>query len=86
MIGDTEDVTFVYENIPGAKDASAVLGSGFFTVPCDNVPTISLTFGGTAFDIAPDIFNFGELFEGSPDCVGGLAAEDLGKIALIYDL
>jgi len=78
LIGDTSDVTFVYENIPGAKDASSVLGDGFFTVPCDAVPTLSLTFGGTAFSISPETFNAGQLFEGGADCVGGLAGEDLG--------
>jgi len=78
LIGDTEDVLFVYENIPGAKDASSVLGDGFFTVPCDAVPTVSLTFAGTSFNISPETFNAGQLFEGGADCVGGLTGEDLG--------
>jgi len=78
LIGDSQDVLFVYENIPGAKDASSVLGDGFFTVPCDAIPTLSLTFGGTAFSISPETFNAGQLFEGGADCVGGLAGEDLG--------
>lgn len=71
-------MTFVYENIEGAKDASSVLGDGFFTVPCDNVPSLLLDFQGTTFTVSPETFNFGQLFEGGADCVGGLTGEDLG--------
>jgi hypothetical protein len=82
LIGDTQDVEFFYENVPGAKDASSAIGPGFFTVPCDAVPTLSLGFAGTTFSVSPDIFNLGQLFEGSADCVGGFMGEDLGQCPL----
>jgi cathepsin D len=84
IVGDTQDVLFFYENVPGAKDASSVLGPGFFTVPCNAVPTLSLGFAGTTFSVSPSIFNLGQLFEGGADCVGGLMGEDIGQNLLTY--
>ncbi|KAJ7982788.1 acid protease [Mycena polygramma] len=73
LIGDPTGVQFVYGGIPGAKDASAILGPGFFTVPCDSIPTTGIGLDDQLFDVAPEIFNLGVL-EGN-DCVGGLVSE-----------
>jgi len=78
VIGAPDDVAAIFAQVPGAEDASSTAGPGFFTVPCASVPTISLMFAGTAFDISPDILNLGEIEEGSSDCVAGLMAADLG--------
>jgi len=54
------------------------LSSSFrYLVPCDSVPDVSLTFGGTEFSISPDIFNLGLVSEGSNDCVGGIMGGDV---------
>ncbi|KAJ7020608.1 acid protease [Mycena alexandri] len=72
LIGDPEGVEIVYEAIPGAKDASEVIGPGFFTVPCNRIPTVGIELGNQLFNVAPAIFNLGVL-EGN-DCVGGLVS------------
>ncbi|KAJ7366117.1 acid protease [Mycena albidolilacea] len=89
VIGDDAGVKMLYSAIPGSKDASAILGPGFFTVPCDSVPTVGLTLvNGTLppdqflstgvesppFNIAPEFFNLGVL-QGN-DCVGGVVSAD----------
>jgi len=70
LLGDTEGVEILYSTIPGAKDASAILGEGFFTVPCNRIPTVGITLGNQIFNVAPAILNLGVL-EGN-DCVGGV--------------
>jgi hypothetical protein len=67
-------VGILYGSIPGAKDASAILGDGFFTVPCNATPTVGITLANQIFNVAPSIFNLGVL-EGN-DCVGGVVALD----------
>ncbi|KAK7060334.1 hypothetical protein VNI00_001099 [Paramarasmius palmivorus] len=73
ILGDDTNVAKFYAAIPGSKDASQTAGPGFFTVPCDAIPNISLTFGGKAFTVSPETFNLGLLSQGSNDCVGGIA-------------
>lgn len=74
LLGDPQGVLILYENIPGAKDASAVLGAGFFTVPCNRVPTVGVTLGNQIFNVSPTIFNLGVL--SGNDCVGGVVSMD----------
>ncbi|KAJ7592923.1 acid protease [Mycena floridula] len=78
IIGDTKAVKDMYAAIPGSKDASSSVGDGFYTVPCDSIPTISLTFGGKAFDVLASSFNLGLVQEGSKDCVGAITGSDVG--------
>lgn len=63
-----------YAAIPGSKDASATFAQGFYTFPCASTQRVSLTFGGKAFSIDPDLFNLGRLSARSPDCVGAIVA------------
>ncbi|KAK7048160.1 acid protease [Favolaschia claudopus] len=74
LIGDDQGVEILYSAIPGSKDASAILGPGFFTVPCNSIPTVGITLGNQIFNVAPAIFNLGVL-EGN-DCVGGVVSSD----------
>jgi len=79
VIGSTTAVAQFYSAIPGSKDASASVGAGYYTIPCNAIPTVSISFGGKAFDISPEIFNLGQATEGSSDCVGGIAASDAAE-------
>jgi len=45
------------------------------TVPCDAAPEMSLTFGGTEFNVAPDTFVLGA-GAGATHCLGGLSYND----------
>jgi cathepsin D len=74
MIGDPQGVEIVYSEIPGALDASSVLGPGFFVVPCNGLPTVGVTLGNQIFNVQPDIFNLGLLEDNL--CVGGLVSEE----------
>lgn len=65
----------LYATIPGSQ---RIRGGGsnsisLFTVPCNNIPTVSFTIGGQAFSIPPDVFNQGPVSQGSSQCVGGIA-------------
>ncbi|KAJ7742870.1 acid protease, partial [Mycena metata] len=93
LIGDPEGVEILYESIPGAKDASAIIGPGFFTVPCNRLPTVGIELGNQLFNVGPTIFNLGVL-EGN-DCVGGVVSMEgvpfwvLGdiflRVSLVFD-
>ncbi|KAJ7244233.1 acid protease [Mycena rebaudengoi] len=70
LLGDSQGTEILYSSIPGAKDASAIIGDGFFTVPCNRIPTVGITLGNQIFNVAPNIFNLG-ILQGN-DCVGGV--------------
>ncbi|KAF7982811.1 hypothetical protein HWV62_25743 [Athelia sp. TMB] len=76
IVGDSTNVAKLYKAIPGSKDASSSVGAGFYTVPCDSIPDISLTFNGQSFDISSTSFNLGPATSGSSDCVGGISSQD----------
>ncbi len=76
IIGDTNSVRALYARIPGSKDASNTIGAGFYTFPCNSIPNISMTFGGTAFPISPSLFNLGRVSRGSNDCVGAILGQN----------
>ncbi|KAJ7198489.1 hypothetical protein GGX14DRAFT_665703 [Mycena pura] len=66
---DPTGVEILYSAIPGAKDASEIIGEGFLTV-CNAIPTVGFTPENQIFNVAPTTFNLG-LLDGN-DCVGGL--------------
>lgn len=72
ILGDKADVAAFYGNVTGAKEIEGQ--SGMWSVPCDAVPTASLSFGGVSFEIDPNTFSLGLVESGSSDCVGGIAA------------
>jgi cathepsin D len=76
IVGDTATVNTFFKSITGAKDATNTVGAGFFTGPCNSIPTVSLTFGGKAFTIDPTILNLGQV--SSTLCVPGITGGDIG--------
>lgn len=75
MIGSAAGVRSFYVQIPGAKDAALVLGTGYYTIPCNGtLPTVSFTIAGREFKMDPATLNYGPISEGSNDCVGTLAS------------
>ncbi|KAF9221253.1 Asp-domain-containing protein [Gyrodon lividus] len=78
IVGMPSDVATLYQAI-GGTDASDTVGEGYYTFPCDSVPSVSLTFGGTSFPISPETFNLGTVSSGSSDCVGGIVGQDTGS-------
>ncbi|THH17604.1 hypothetical protein EW146_g3238 [Bondarzewia mesenterica] len=86
IVGDADTVAQFYDSVPGAEDASNTAGPGFFTFPCDSIPDVSLTFGGTDFPVSADTFNLGQLSAGSSQCIGGIAAANLGSFWVVGDI
>ncbi|KAF9221231.1 acid protease [Gyrodon lividus] len=78
IVGTPSDVATFYQAI-GGTDASNTVGEGYYTFPCDSVPSVSLTFGGASFPISPETFNLGQASSGSSDCVGGIVGQDTGS-------
>jgi cathepsin D len=80
IIGDPASVAQLYQAIPGAMDASSIIGDGVFVLPCNSIPTVSFTFNGTMFDISPELFNLGPVDSSMTDCVGAIMGQDTGGI------
>ncbi|TRM64838.1 aspartic peptidase domain-containing protein [Schizophyllum amplum] len=74
MIVPDEDATTIHQNIDGA----ALDQTNGFLVPCDTAQTLSLTFGGTSFDIDSRDLAFADLGDGSGMCVSGIQAGNVG--------
>ncbi|KAI0743998.1 acid protease [Daedaleopsis nitida] len=64
----------------GAIDGATLYDekNGFYSYPCDTPPTIAFTWGGSEWAISKDNVNLGQTKEGSGQCIGALAAQDLG--------
>ncbi|THH07178.1 hypothetical protein EW145_g3565 [Phellinidium pouzarii] len=87
LIGDTKNVKAIYNAISGSKDASNTVGEGFFTVPCDAIPSnVAINVAGKSFTLSADTFNFGQVSAGSNECVGGLAADDSEGFWILGDV
>jgi hypothetical protein len=72
IYGDDADVHAFYKQIPGAKDASATLGEGIFTIPCDaHLPVVSFTFHGKDFPMTKSL-SFAQVSPNSTDCIGSI--------------
>ncbi|KAF9225043.1 acid protease [Gyrodon lividus] len=69
------DVAALYAAI-GGTDASGTYRPGYYTFPCDNVPKVEFTLGGTSFGISAEQFNLGAISYGSPICVGAIVSTD----------
>ncbi|EKM48967.1 uncharacterized protein PHACADRAFT_265944 [Phanerochaete carnosa HHB-10118-sp] len=79
LIVDPNSANEIFAAIPGAENAERTLGEGFFTIPCDEIPSdVSFTVAGKAFTLSADTLNFGQLEEGSSQCVAGIMGADEG--------
>ncbi|TRM65588.1 aspartic peptidase domain-containing protein, partial [Schizophyllum amplum] len=76
MYGPPDVIKEVYANIEGsgAYDES----SGLYTFPCDSAPSVAFNWGGQDWEVSADNFNLGQTEQGSSQCVGSLAGQDLG--------
>ena len=80
IIGDRKSVAALYAAIPGSK----ALRDGYYSIPCSAMPTVSFTFGGQAYPIAPSLFNLGS--SGSQRCVGGIVASNKFNFWVVGDV
>ncbi|KAF9223186.1 Asp-domain-containing protein [Gyrodon lividus] len=72
--GPYQDVAILYETV-GGTDASYILGEGYWTFPCDDIPSVSFTIAGNSFFISDDELNLGSSYYDSLDCVGAIIGD-----------
>jgi hypothetical protein len=76
ILGNASVVDALYNMIPGAENASAILGEGIYTFPCNTtLPVVSFTFGGKDFPMTNGL-NFAPITSLSPDCIGSIMGSD----------
>lgn len=85
IIAAASQVKAFYKAIPGSKDISSTVGSGFYSFPCSATEHVSLTFGGKAFSISPSLFNLGLVKKGSSDCVGAIVGTSAFSFWIVGD-
>ncbi|KAF8509471.1 acid protease [Hysterangium stoloniferum] len=75
MVGPPDAVRSFYSAVSGSKLFDS--GNGFYSFPCSSVPSVSFSWGGKKWQISAENFNLGTTADGSLDCVGALAGQDL---------
>lgn len=83
LIVDDDSANKIFAQIPGAASAANTVGEGFFTIPCDGIPSdISIDVAGKSFTLPPDAIKTGQLTQGSNECVAGIMAEgSIGELS-----
>ncbi|KAF7326657.1 Acid protease [Mycena venus] len=76
MYGPPASVKKVYAAVKGAKLFDSE--NGYYSFPCATPPQIAFNWGGKDWGISPANINLGQTEDGSSECVGALAAQDLG--------
>ena len=80
LIVDPTSASEIHARIRGARSAAGEIGPGFFTIPCNEIPSnVGFTIGGETFTLSADTLNFGPIEEGSNVCVSGIMGADEGK-------
>ncbi|KAJ7456888.1 acid protease [Mycena latifolia] len=76
MYGPPAAVKKLYAKVAG----SAVFDStnGYYSFPCDSPPEIAFNWGGSDWTISAANINLGTTEDGSSQCVGALAGQDIG--------
>ncbi|EIW85946.1 Asp-domain-containing protein [Coniophora puteana RWD-64-598 SS2] len=83
IVGIPDDVSSFYQAIGGTASSQ---GQGYYTVPCDSIPDITVTIAGTDFPVSADTFNLGPESSGSSDCIGGIVGQDVGSFWILGDV
>jgi len=87
LITDNNSATKIFAQIPGAASATRTVGEGFFTIPCDAVPSdVSVEIAGKSFTLSADTLNFGQVSEGSSDCVAGIMGDSSEGFWILGDV
>ncbi|KAI0356590.1 protease [Trametes cingulata] len=76
MYGPPDAVKDVYAAVNGSRLYDKT--NGYYSYPCDTPPTIAFSWGGKSWPISAANLNLGLTAEGSDECVGSLAGQDVG--------
>ncbi|KAF8839851.1 acid protease [Paxillus ammoniavirescens] len=81
ILGDITTVGQFYGALNGTD-----IGSGFYTLPCNSMPSVSITIGGKPFTLSAETFNLGSYDSSGETCVGSiLSTSSLGDIWILGD-
>ena len=75
IYGPSDAVTQFYTNL-GGQDASATLGPGFYTYPCNANPTVTIQLANNVIMDVSGTFNDGMAAGSTTDCVGSIVAQN----------
>ncbi|KAF9520574.1 hypothetical protein BS47DRAFT_1370400 [Hydnum rufescens UP504] len=76
IIGDSSSVAAFYNAIRVARMRATLRALDY---PCSSNPSVSLKFGGVSYPVSSAAFNFGQVSQGSSQCVGGVASLGSGN-------
>ncbi|KAF9224609.1 Asp-domain-containing protein [Gyrodon lividus] len=71
--GTPLDVANLYGAIGGTRAPNS---NAFYTFPCDAIPSVSFTFGGTSFPISAAALNLGMNPKNPSMCIGSIVADN----------
>ncbi|KIJ46559.1 hypothetical protein M422DRAFT_164987 [Sphaerobolus stellatus SS14] len=76
IYGPPDAVKRFYAEIPGATLFDS--GNGIYSFPCFSDPRVAFSWGGRKWGVTADNFNLGQTKSGASECVGAIAAQDVG--------
>ncbi|EKM60424.1 uncharacterized protein PHACADRAFT_132970 [Phanerochaete carnosa HHB-10118-sp] len=76
MYGPPSAIKTFYAAVSGSEVVNAT--EGFYSYPCNSPPAVGFSWGNKTWQISSDNFNLGQVNNGSSQCVGALAGQDLG--------
>jgi hypothetical protein len=79
-MGSASAVKDFYKSIPGYKDASSIVGPGYYTFPCsqiDELPAVAFNIGDKSLPMTSASLSLGPVSRGSPDCLGSIMANEI---------
>ncbi|KAK7055429.1 acid protease [Favolaschia claudopus] len=76
MYGPPSAVKKVYAAVQGSKLFDSA--NGYYSFPCSTPPKIAFNWGGEDWVISAANINLGQTEDGSSECVGALAGQDIG--------
>ncbi|KAF9220337.1 acid protease [Gyrodon lividus] len=78
--GPPSDVAALYATVGGTPVSD---NPGFYSFPCDAVPSVSFTFGGGSFPIPAETFSMGPYGSDPFQCVGSLFAGNVVRTWIV---
>ncbi|KAN0073788.1 Merops: A01.UPA [Tylopilus felleus] len=82
ILGDADIVRQFYSGLNATEE-----GGGFYTMPCNAMPNVSITIEGTAFPIAAELFNLGSYNSSPNSCFGAIVGSgSLGETFIVGDV
>ncbi|EKM60386.1 uncharacterized protein PHACADRAFT_203598 [Phanerochaete carnosa HHB-10118-sp] len=76
MYGPPSAVKTFYAAVSGSRLYDSE--EGYYSYPCNSPLTVGFNWGGKTWDVTSANFNLGRTHQGSSQCVGALAGQDIG--------